>query len=204
VRELEVRADYSYTVLSDLIQIRNGSYGNTGTRAIHSVEGYAKLYLNGDHALWASYTYLYSITTDSGIDRASPNHWAVLGASFNLVKDLLDVNANLSIFGAYEDPNRIPTGVAGNIAGPYNNLVGTTTAAASDLALDRLTPVANLQLGFRLRFAHDRLQVSGQFYNVLNQHYWYPDIFNDLSATTEQMPTPAPGFSAFGSIRYHF
>ena len=204
VRSLEVRADYSYTVLSELIQIRNGSYGNTGARAIHSAEAYAKLYLNGDHTLWASYTYLYSITSDAGIDRASPSHWASFGASFNLVRNLLDVNVNLNIFGAYRDPDRVPTGMAGNIAGPYSSFVGTTTSAASDLTLDRLTPVADLQLGFRLRFAHDRLQIRVQLYNVLNQRYWYPDIFNDLSATTEQVPTPAPGFSAFGRVSYHF
>ena len=77
VRELELRVDYSYTVLSNLIQIRDGGYGNTGKRAIHSVEGYAKLYLNGDHFLQASYTYLYSTTTDAGVVRAMPNHWVV-------------------------------------------------------------------------------------------------------------------------------
>ena len=40
---------------------------------------------------------------------------------------------------------------------------------------DRLTPVALLQLGFRLRFFKEQLQFSAQFYNVLNQHYYYPD-----------------------------
>src|SRR5262249_28165727 len=109
VRELVVRADYSYTVLSNLIQIRGGQYQNSGKRAIHSAEGYATLYLNGDHSLFASYTYLNSTTTDFGVIRTVPNHWAVFGASFNLVKNLLDVNMNLAIFGAYEDVNRIPT-----------------------------------------------------------------------------------------------
>ncbi len=116
VRELEVRVDYSYTVLSDLIQIEGGTYGNTGKRAIHSVEGYAKLYLNGDHFLQASYTYLNTTTTDSGTVRTTPNHWAVLGASFNIVKNLLDINANLRVFGAYEDPNRYPTGVGHGVS----------------------------------------------------------------------------------------
>jgi outer membrane receptor for ferrienterochelin and colicin len=202
VRELVVRADYSYTVLSNLIQIRGGQYGNSGKRAIHSAEGYATLYLNGDHSLWASYTYLYSTTTDAGVVRTTPNHWVVLGASFNVVKNLLDLNMNLSIFGAYEDVNRIPTGSAGAAGG--SDFTGTTTARTSDLTFDRLTPVADLQLGFRLRFLKDKLQFTGQFYNVLNQHYYYPDNFSDLTPTIEMTPLPAPGFNFFANASYHF
>ncbi len=202
VRELELRADYSYTVLSNLIQILGGQYGNTGKRAIHSVEGYAKLYLNGDHFLQASYTYLNSTTTDAGVVRTTPNHWVVLGASFNIVKNLLDLNMNLAVFGAYEDPNRVPTGSAASAGG--NDFTGATTAATSDLGWDRLTPVANLQLGFRLRFLKDRLQFSGQFYNVLNQHWYYTDPFGDLTPSIETQPNPAPGFNFFANLSYHF
>lgn len=203
IRELEVRADYSYTVLSNLIQIRGGQYGNTGKRNIHSAEGYAKLYLNGDHFLQASYTYLNSTTTDSGVIRTTPNHWVVLGASFNIIKNLLDVNMNLSVFGAYEDVNRVPTGMAGTAAGG-TQFVGSTIAYTSDLTFDRLTPVADVQLGFRLRFLKDKLQFSGQFYNVLNQHYFLTDNFSDLTPTIEMTPLPAPGFNFFANASYHF
>ncbi|HEY2743567.1 MAG TPA: TonB-dependent receptor plug domain-containing protein [Polyangia bacterium] len=202
VRELEVRADYSYTVLSDLIQIRDGAYQNSGKRAIHSVEGYAKLYLNGDHFLQASYTYLNSTTTDGGVVRTTPNHWAVLGASFNIVKNLLDLNMNLQVFGAYEDVNRVPTTNAGGVGG--TQFTSTTSAQTTDLAFDRLTPVAQLQLGFRLRFLKDKLQFSGQFYNVLNQHFYYTDNFADLTPTVEITPLPAPGFNFFANLSYHF
>jgi len=204
IRELELRVDYSYTLLSRLIQIRNGAYGNSGTRGMHSVEGYARLYLNGDHSLYASYTFLRSTTSDAGIVRAEPNHWIVLGGSFNIVKQLLDVNINLNIYGAYEDPNRVPGGTATGTGGMGTGFTGTTSAATSDLTLDRLTPVADLQLGFRLRFLHDKLQFSAQFYNVLNQRYWYPDFFYDLTPTVEVAPNPAPGFNFFASVNYHF
>jgi len=90
------------------------------------------------------------------------------------------------------------------VGGAGTGFQGSTSAATSDLALDRLTPVANLQLGFRLRFLRDKLQFSAQFYNVLNQHYYYPDFFNDLTPTIEVMPTPAPGFNFFASASYHF
>jgi outer membrane receptor protein involved in Fe transport len=204
VRELYLRADYSYTLLSDLIQIRGGLYGNLGKRAIHSAEAYGKLYLNGDHFLQASYTYLYAQATDVGIIRGVPNHWFVIGGSFNLVKNLLDVNANLSIFGAFEDPNRYPSGRAPDTAGG-GLTQATTTASLSNLTWDRMTPVALLQLGFRLRFFRERFQVSGQFYNVLNQRYYFPDIFStDLTPTIEMAPLPAAGFNFFANVSYHF
>src|SRR5262249_2987818 len=156
VRELELRLDYSYSVLSSLIQISQSRYGNTGRRATHSVEGYAKLYLAGDHFLQASYTYLYAVATDAGVLRNTPNHWAVLGGSFTLVKPLLDVNINLAIFGAYQDPNRYASAPATS-AGRPPYTTGSTSARLSDLTVDRLTPVAELQLGLRLRFLRDKL-----------------------------------------------
>lgn len=204
IRELELRADYSYTVLTDVLEIRNGTYGNTGKRAIHSAEGYAKLYLNGDHFLQASYTYLHSETTDVGVDRSIPNHFISLGGSFNIIKNLLWLNFNLNVFGAYEDPNRYASATGGPAGGEFGNQIGTTTARTSDITLDRLTPVADLQLGFRLQFLKDKLQFSGQFYNVLNQRYYYPDNFNDLTPTIEMTPEPAPGFNFFANLSYHF
>ena len=206
IRELELRVDYSYTFLDRLIQIRGGIYGNTGKRSIHSVEAYGKLYLNGDHFLQASYTYLYASTSDSGVDRAQPNQWVSLGGSFNIIKSMLDFNVNLLVTGAYQDPNRYPS--LGPQIGPCPATVAcyatpTTTARTTDLTFDRLTPVALLQLGFRLRFFKEKLGISGQFYNVLNQRFWTADPFYDLTPSIEMTPTPAPGFNFFASVSYH-
>jgi outer membrane receptor protein involved in Fe transport len=196
IRQLEMRVDYSYTVLTNLITIRGDLYLNTGKRAMHSVEGYAKMYLQGDHFLQLSYTFLRTTATDVGIVRATPAHWVAMGASFNLIRNTLDVNTNLTILAAYEDPNRFATVSAmGGV---------TATASASDLTFDRLTPVALLQLGVRLRLVHERLTLSCQLYNVLNQHYYYPDNFYDLTPTIEINPTPAPGFSFFARAGYRF
>jgi outer membrane receptor protein involved in Fe transport len=98
--------------------------------------------------------------------------------------------------------NRVPTQSVGYAGGTY--FQGTTSARTSDLTFDKLTPVADLQLGFRLRFLHDKLQFSGQFYNVLNQHWYFTDNFNDLTPTIEMTPNPAPGFNFFGNVSYHF
>lgn len=192
IRQLLLRVDYSYTVLTDIIQIRGGVYGNTGKRALHSIEGYAKLALAGGHVLQAGYTYLHAVTADAGVVRTTPNHWASFGASFNLIEHLLAVNLTLTIFGAYEDPNRYPSGAVGDL----------TIERTSDLTWDRLTPVADLQLGFHLRLLAGRLLFSGQVYNVLNQHAFYPDAFADLTPTLEIQPLSAPGFSFFTQISY--
>ncbi len=198
VRELEIRVDYAYTFLQNLIQLQGGLYENSGKRALHSVEALARLYLQGDHFLTASYTFLYATASDVGVVRALPSSWLSVGASFNLIRDMLDVNANLLVTGAYRDPNRYTSGPS-----PLTPPSDGTQTRTTDLTLDRLTPVALLQLGIRARFLHQRLSVGAQFYNVLNQRYYYPDFFNDLSANTEVSATPAPGFNAFGTVAYH-
>jgi hypothetical protein len=204
VRELELRVDYSYTVLNNVIRINGGAFTNGGSRAIHSAEGYAKLYLAGDHSLQAAYTYLYTVSNDAGLVRSLPNHWASFGGSFNIVRKLLDFNFTLTIIGATEDPNRF-AGLGGQTSSglpPYSQ--GSTTSKASELTFDRLPAQALLQLGFMLRFLNDKLQVNGQFYNVLNQAYYHADFFYDLTPTIEMTPTPGQGFNFFARVSYHF
>jgi outer membrane receptor protein involved in Fe transport len=125
-----------------------------------------------------------------------PNNWISLGGSFNIIKHTLDLNANLLVTSAYQDPNRVPTEGSPGFG-------STTGARTSDLTFDRLTPVALLQLGFRLRFLQEKLGITGQFYNVLNQRYYSPDGFNDITPSVELTPTPMPGFSFFASVSYH-
>ncbi len=197
VRELQLRADYSYTILDDLIVLQNSSYTNAGKRGIHSVEALAKLYLNGDHALFASYTFLKVSTSDLGELRSVPNHFFTLGAAFNLVKDLLDVNVNLNVIGPYEDPNRYSSASYSTPDGKPASL-----ARYTDLTFDQLTPVALLQIGVRLRLWRDKVALSVQGYNLLNQHFYYPDVFYDQAPTVELKPTPAAGMSFFASLTF--
>ncbi len=205
MRELELRLDYSYTFLDNLIQVRSGNFANSGKRSIHSVELYSKVYLHGDHFVQLSYTFLNTRTSDAGVMRVTPNHWLTIGVSFNLVKRMLDVNANLNVFGAYADPNRYPSAAGPNIdcqPGASACTGPTTVARTTDLTVDRLTPVAQLQLGLHLRFLGERLGLIAQVYNVLNQHYYYPDAFYDLTPTMEMTPLPAPGINFFASVVY--
>jgi outer membrane receptor protein involved in Fe transport len=75
--------------------------------------------------------------------------------------------------------------------------------APSALTFDKLTPVALLQLGAHLRLFKDRVTVNAQVYNVLNQRYYWPDYFYDITPTVETIPTQAPGLNFYGSITYH-
>ena len=197
IRELQLRVDYSYSYLSNIVVVRGNQYLGAGSRAIHSVEAMSKLYFAGDHFLTASYTFLSSSSSDSGATSNIPSHWLSLGATFSLIKSMLDINANLLVTSAYADPNRYPSA---SMPMPGASTVENTT----DLTFDRLTPVALLQLGFRLRFYGERLSINTQFYNVFNQRYYSPDPFYDLTPSQELSPTPAPGFSFFSRVTYRF
>ncbi len=194
IRELQLRADYSYTQLDSLIVISGGSYSNinptTGQptrRAIHSVEAAGRLYLK-DHVISAGYTFLHITTDDRGLLRSIPQHWLSLGAVFSLIPGLLEANATLNVVGSYDDPNRFRSVVLPD---------GSTAAPFADLTFDRLPPQAILNVGLRATFLQNRLWVSGNVYNALNQHYYHPDVFYDLTPTLETSPTPAPGYSFF-------
>lgn len=205
VRELQLRADYSYTLLNSLIVISGGSYSNirpisrdpndTARRAIHSVEAAARLYLLNDHMLTAGYTFLHITTDDRGLLRSMPQHWVSLGAVISLVPSMLDANATLTVVGSYDDPNRLR---AATTLLPDGSL--GTVALASDITFDRLPPQAILNVGLRLRLLRGRLWASGNVYNALNQTYAHPDVFYDLVPTLEATPTPAPGWSFFAQI----
>lgn len=210
IRALQLRADYAYTDLNGLIVISNGSYTNRRTdangaladqpgqdsrnfnshRQIHSVESAARLYI-GDHTLSANYTFLHITTNDRGVLRSMPQHSFNLGWVLSVIPGWLETNGTLMVVGSYDDPNRLRT---------LSLADGSTIANFSDLTFDKLPPQAILNLGARAHFFKNRLWASLNFYNVLNQTYYYPDPFYDLAPTLEVSPTPAPGWSTFFQI----
>jgi outer membrane receptor protein involved in Fe transport len=198
-REVELRLDYSYTVLNDLIEIigqqKSGAYTNDGQRSIHSVETQARAYLVGEHFVELSYNYLYSQSTTIGVVRNVPSHSIGFTGSVNIIHRMLDLNAGLNLYSSYEDPNRYPT-ARGSIAG------STTTTSGTGATFDQLTPVALVQLGAHLRLFSDRITVSAQVYNALNQHYYVPDALNEIRPNSQTVPIPGPGINFFASIRY--
>lgn len=204
IRALQLRVDYAYTDLSGLIVISNGIYTNRRTdsngtdsgasfdshRQIHTVESAARLYI-GDHTLSANYSFLHINTNDRGIMRSMPQHSFNLGWVLSVIPGWLEQNGTLLIVGSYDDPNRVRSTSLAD---------GTTIANFSDLAFDKLPPQAILNLGVRARFFKNRLWTSLNFYNVLNQNYYYPDPFYDMAPTLEVSAVPGQQWSAFFQV----
>jgi iron complex outermembrane receptor protein len=203
VRELQLRLDYAYTLLDDVIVVRQGTYQNSGRRAIHSVEFLGRLYLAGDHFISLAYTFNQIATSDAGEFRSVPRHYFQLGAVFNVVRDILDLNMNLTVLGGWDDPNRYLSGTY-TLPGAGGTSQPVFQARLTDFTYDRLPPVALLQLGARVRLWKDHLWLGAQFYNVLNQGYSYPDVFFDQAPLIELRPTPAPAFSFFSSLTFKY
>jgi hypothetical protein len=177
IRALQLRADYSYTLLDGLILVSRGRYQNSridsstgdepSQRYIHAVEASARMRI-GAHDLSLGYSFLHITTNDRGLLRSVSPHNLSAGWVIALLPGLLDFNGTLLIYSTNDDPNITPSTVLAD---------GTTVATASDLTFDRLPPYALLNTGLRARFIKDRLWTSINFYNVLNQRYYYPDQF---------------------------
>jgi len=198
VRGLTLRADYSYTILNNLIRVVNGTYQNAGDRGIHSAEFLAKLHLQGDHQFYFSYTFLKAYDTVDGNMRNFPNHWFTTGASINLIRNHLALNTNLTIAGAMEDPNRY-------VRPNADILYGSKVARMSDMAMDRLPPQAIWQVGLRAYgLLRDHLSVDASVYNVLNQRFFAPDQFYDWTARLEQQPNPGDALALWVTATFTY
>jgi len=192
IRELSFRIDASYTKLTDLIQVAGGSYGNSGERALYSAEFLGKLYVQGGHRIELGYTWLRGDTSDKGRLRSLPEHWFNLSTVFQLVAGKLSATTNLKIVGASEDPNRLVE---------YRGLTPTSmpvTVAPTDLALDRLPPIADLSLGL-MWTPRPKIALRATVYDTLFGHYYQPDAFFDYEPHLEYLPNPYEGFRAYVS-----
>ena len=207
IRELTMRADYSYTRIDNLIVVNNGGYQNSGKRGIHSAEFLGRLYLRGDHTIQLGYTFAQIADDQKGLDHYTPNHWFTFNTSFNVVRGRMDAVSTLWLSGSTLDPNRLPTLTNGFCMSgvPASTSTCGADARVSDVALDRLPAIARWNLGLRVRNVIDeRLELTAFVYNVLDQHYFYPDAFYDLSPQLETQPFPGMGRAFFANLRYRY
>ena len=109
--------------------------------------------------------FLHITTNDRGVLRSMPQHSFNLGWVLSVIPGWLETNGTLMVVGSYDDPNRLRT---------LSLADGSTIANFSDLTFDKLPPQAILNLGARAHFFKNRLWASLNFYNVLNQTYYYP------------------------------
>ncbi|MBT8496348.1 MAG: TonB-dependent receptor, partial [Deltaproteobacteria bacterium] len=169
IRELNFRADYSYTTLENLIIVSNGRYINSADRGVHSAEFLGKLYLDGGHRIELAYTWLQVNTEDEGILDNLPNHWFNIGGVFSVIGDTLMASTRMRVIGSFIDPNQMveyrdyrvdnfsdPASPSfGRVINDRNSQVGCTllsqagclTIQPNELVRDRIPASAELTLG---------------------------------------------------------
>lgn len=225
IRELSFRADYSYTKLTNLIQIVSGRYLNTADRAMHSGEALAKLYIQGGHRIELAYTFLKVLTRDKGVHKSFPEHMFHLSGVYNVIDEKLTMFTDLRVVGAMEDPNRlvehrnygyvdflmvdtngdgvpemVPV-IPGTVANTTTQTAGPLRSASTDLTLDRLPPAADLSLGFTYTPTRS-LSVKGTVFNAFNARYYQPDAFFDYEPRLEFLPNPWEDVRIYVSATY--
>jgi outer membrane receptor protein involved in Fe transport len=202
IRELDLRADYSYTYLNHFIVVDDGTYVNGEPRAIQSAEFLAKLYLKGDHRLELGYTWLQVQTADNGTFRAMPEHWFNVGGVFTVIPKTLELNGTLRVIGAFEDPN-LRIAVNGLTTNPMTGVASpsvpgeTIFVQPTEEVFDKIPASAELQLGVRYRTWQDKLTLTATAYNILNTKHYQPDPFYNFEPRTEYVPNPYEGFRFF-------
>ncbi len=207
IRELNLRADYSYTRLSDFISVFSGRYANEGERGIHSAELLAKLYLKGDHRLELAYTWLQVSSSDRGVFRSLPEHWFNVGGVFNLIPGALEAHGTLRVFGAFEDPNvRVEARdlAFDELGQPSGEGMGQRTVWPYEQVLDRIPPSGELQIGVRALFPKYHTTVQATAYNALNARRYQPDSFFDYEPRLEFLPNPYEDFRFFASATVNY
>ncbi len=217
IRELNLRADYSYTKLNNFITFPTGRYQNTGDRGIHSGEFLGKLYLKGGHRLELGWTWVQQATDDVGGYRAHPEHWFNL-SSVNRLGGNLELATVVRVYGAHEDPNRrveargLSFDADGHAIdhldpenpGSMNLLAGSVDVKASEVVVDRLPSTAELQIGVRYTLLEKKLVLQVTAYNAFNAARYAVDSFNAYQPRLEFGPAFMESFRAFASATYTF
>ena len=198
IRELSFRADYSYTMVHNVILPLGAVYVNAEDRAMHSTELFARLYLKGGHRVELGYTWLKMNLADRGEHKGIPEHWFNLTGFFKLSDKLAGVTT-LRVVGAMEDPNRMVE-YRGHAFDEFGRVINVSTGARElitvephEISLDRIPPSANLMLGLSYQ-ATDKLALSAYSYNSLNSRYFQPDAFLEYEPRYEFTPNPAQDF----------
>lgn len=199
IRELNFRADYSYTRLNELIQIVSGQYQNTGRRGIHSAEFLGKLYIQGGHRLELSYSWLRMNLDDKGRHRSMPEHWFNLAGFFNLIDGKLAATTNLRVLGAMEDANRLVEhrdltfDENGQVINANTGDPDALTVLVHEVTIDRLPPGADLSAGL-IYTGVPGLRLMAMAHNAFNARYYQPDAFFDYEPRIEYLPNPYEDF----------
>ncbi len=196
VQRLYLRADYAYTVLSDLVRNVSGRFSNSGQRGIHAVETLARLDLTGEHEVWLGGAFNRAEDSVLGPLRNFPNVTFTGGFKLQLVPRHLELTTGFTWIGPQEDLNRDPA--SGTDAGN-----GLRIVDAADLIVDRIDAALLLRAGLRVTHVwHDRLEFSVFGYDLLDTERPDPDFY--FEDRVQSRPMPKGGYSVFGQALARF
>jgi iron complex outermembrane receptor protein len=189
-----VRADYSFTVIDDLIQNTSTGFANAGTRFIHSVEFLSRIDFEGDHELSTAYYFVDAADGDTGPLRNIANHIANVHGQVQLVPNLLHISADVTWVGPREDINR-------EVREP-DEPGQLVLVIPSDVVIEELEPVTLLRAGIYVNDIADTFDIGVFGHNILDQEYAVPDEFFDDRVMTR--PLFMPRWSVFAMIEAEF
>jgi len=190
VQRLYVRADYAYSVLSDLVRNVSGRFTNSGERGIHAVEALARLNLVGAHELWLGGAFNRAEDSEQGPIRNFPNVTFTGGVKVEVLPRALELVTGFTWLGPQEDLNRDPR--AGLDVGE-----GLRIVDAADIVVDRIDSALLLRAGVRApRLWSDRLELSLFAYDLLDTQRPDPDFY--FEDRVQSRPQPKGGFTVFG------
>ncbi len=206
VREIALRADYSYTVLDNLIAFPQGQYVNGGERGIHSAEFLGQLNIDGGHRVDLSYTWLRVRADDLGDVAGLPEHWFSLGVVARL-NARLSFTTTARVTSAFADPNRLVEyrdlsfGDNGSIS-PDPASGQSVVVQPYELVLDRIPPAVDLNAGLQVTGMDERLVVRATVYNALDARNYQPDATNSHSPRLDILPNPYERIAFFLTASY--
>ena len=191
-----LRADYAYTVITDLVRNVGGAFTNSGERGIHSAEFLTRVDFKGGHEIWLGGHFVRAEDSVFGPVRNFPNWVFMGGGRTRLFGDHLELSVTSTLIGAQEDLNRASdTG--------ERLLPGFVAANASDIEVDKVGRYLMLRFGARvINLWEDRLELSAFVYNTLNTQIREPDYFFDDRVMSRGQPRE--GISAFGQATVRF
>jgi outer membrane receptor protein involved in Fe transport len=189
------RVDYSFTILEDIILSNpQGTFFNSGTRHIHSVEVLSRLQFVGNHELSLAYYFVEAEDDASGPIRNIANNIINASGRLQIISDILSINVDLTWIGPMEDANRRV---------PESEQSGElVTVYPTDVFWERLDPVALIRAGVRAENIADLFMVEVFGYNLLDQTYLTPDMFPDDRVAIR--PYINPRWSFFATVGAEF
>jgi outer membrane receptor protein involved in Fe transport len=190
IRKLYLRADYSYSRISNLIIRPQLIAINAGERTANSVE--FAMFLEGMKGwnVWLNYYFLDLVDAQTGPVRNIARQKVNVGGALKLLGGKLELSTVLSLIGPRDDLNREFLTDAAHATLSFPGAYVTTPAM---LRIDHMGWLPLWRVGAWVRNVVPKVDFSLFVDNLLDVRYAIPD--SDWQARQALMPTPMPGLT---------